>query len=132
MASQGLERPVGAAWRNHGQQPPLAGHVERVEAQQFAGRSDLAANRNVILAKPDFDGGIGGADWAANYPDDALALIFSEDRSTDIEDYFVLPITFDCIAREFAYPSDHQDLAYAGVCAELAQLLYALAGVRQW
>ena len=78
---------------------------------------------------PDATGSIAGADWAANYPTAALALIFVEDRSTDIEDYYALPITFDCLAREFAYPSDHQDIAYAKVCAELAQLLYVLAGV---
>ena len=73
--------------------------------------------------------GVGSTNWAAGYSLVGLSLIFVEDRATGIEDYYALPITFDCLAREFAYPSDHQDTAYAKVCSELAQLLYTLAGV---
>lgn len=90
---------------------------------------DINARKYRVYPEPDASGSISGADWAANYPDDALALIFSEDRSTDIEDYYVLPITFDCLAREFAYPSDHQTIEYAKVCSDLSKLLYYLAGV---
>jgi hypothetical protein len=82
-----------------------------------------------LYPKPDFDGSITGANLHAGYPTTALCLIFSEDRSTDIEDYYVLPVTFDCMAREFSIPSDHQDIPFADVCAELATMLYHLAGV---
>ena len=97
---------------------PVAYTLENVDARKYR-----------VYPIPDANGAIGGADWASNYPDGALALIFVEDRSTDIEDYYVLPITFDCIAREFAYPSDHQNVDYAKVCANLAKLMYALASV---
>ncbi len=97
---------------------PVAYTLENVDARKYR-----------VYPIPDANGSISGANWSTGYPDGALALIFVEDRSTDIEDYYALPITFDCIAREFAYPSDHQDVEYAKVCADLAKLMHVLAGV---
>lgn len=97
---------------------PIAYTLEGVDGRKYR-----------LYPIPDADGAITGANWAAGYPDDALALIFAEDRSTDIEDYYVLPVVFDCLAREFAYPSDHQDVEYAKVLNKLATVLYTLAGV---
>lgn len=96
---------------------PVAFTLENVDARKYR-----------LYPIPDANG-TASTNWAAGFAAAALALIFVEDRATDIEDYHALPITFDCLAREFAYPSDHQDIAYAKVCAELAQLLYVLAGV---
>lgn len=89
--------------------------------------SGIDSRKYRVYPIPDANGSIAGANWAANYPTAALALIFVEDRSTDIEDYYVLPITFDCLTREFAYPSNHQDIDYAKVCADLSKFLYTLA-----
>jgi len=83
-----------------------------------------------VYPTPDANGSIAGANWGSAFPSGALALIFVEDRATDIEDYYALPITFDCLAREFSYPSDHQDIDYANVCGTLAKVLYILAGVK--
>lgn len=97
---------------------PVAYTLEAIDARKYR-----------VYPIPTGSGDVGSANWAASYPSDAFALIFTEDRSTDIEDYYALPITFDCIAREFAYPSDHQDVEYAKLCASLAKLMYTLAGV---
>lgn len=99
---------------------PVTFTLENVDARKYR-----------VYPIPDGNGSIAGADWAANYPSAALALIFVEDRSTDIEDYYALPITFDCISREFSYLSDHQDIEYAKVCNSLAKLMYLLAGVKR-
>lgn len=98
---------------------PIAYTVDEINARTYQ-----------LYPEPDTSGSIAGADWASNYPSDALALIFTEDRSTDIEDYYALPITFDCLAREFSYLSDHYDIDYAKLCAQLAEILYQLAGVK--
>jgi hypothetical protein len=92
---------------------------------------NIDAHSYRIYPEPDTSGSISGADWGSSFPDDALALIYSEDRQTDIEDYYALPITFDCLAREFSYPSDHQDIEYAKALNDLAKLLYMLAGVNR-
>lgn len=97
---------------------PVAYTIDEVNARKYR-----------VYPEPNANGSIAGANWGASFPSNALALIFVEDRSTDIEDYYALPITFDCLAREFAYPSDHQDVEYAKVCATLAKLMYALVGV---
>jgi len=96
---------------------PVAFTLDKIDAHKYR-----------VYPIPDADGAA-STNWAAGYSLTGLALIFVEDRSKDIEDYHVLPITFDCLAREFAYPSDHQDIDYAKVCTEIAQLLYTLAGV---
>lgn len=89
----------------------------------------ITARKYKLVPKPDFTSGTAGSNWGSTYPDDILALIYAQDRDSDIEDYFVLPIAFDILNAEFTYPSDHQDLTYAARCAEIAELLYKLAGV---
>jgi hypothetical protein len=51
---------------------------------------------------------------------DGGAFLFSELREDDIPDFLVLPVVFMILSEEFAYPSDHQDLEFAKVCASVA------------
>ena len=96
----------------------------------FAYTEDIITARTYkLVPKPDFTSGTAGSNWGSTYPDDILALIYAQDRTSDIEDYFVLPIAFDILNAEFTYPSPHQDLTYATRCAEIAEMLYKLAGV---
>jgi len=84
-----------------------------------------------LYPNPDTTGDtIAAVGWGSTFPDDDLAYIFSENREADIEDYYALPLIFDILAREFAYPSDHQDFAYASTCRMLADFLYQLAGIK--
>jgi len=84
-----------------------------------------------LYPNPDTTGdAIAAVDWGANYPEGDLAYLFSELRTTDIEDYFALPIIFDLLSLEFSYPSDHQDLQYAETCRMLADFFYSLSGVK--
>ena len=92
-------------------------------------RDGIDARKYRVYPEPDANGSITGANWAASFPAAALALIYVEDRSTDIEDYYALGIAFDCLAREFSYPSDHQDTDYAKALRQLSKVLYLLAGV---
>ena len=56
-------------------------------------------------------------------------FLYSENRTTDIPEWLVLPIVFDILAEEFSYPSDHQDKEYAAMCGEMAQILKAFTGI---
>lgn len=116
-ASQQVLEAYAKAWQSD-EGDPIAYTLEGIDAHKYR-----------VYPTPDANGSIAGANWAATYPTAALALIFIEDRSTDIEDYYALPITFDCLMREFAYPSDHQDIEYAKACGNLSKILYTLAGV---
>jgi len=87
-----------------------------------------AINKYKLYPNPDTSGAAPG-DWTTGFVANNLSIIFSERRVADIEDYYVLPIAFDILQREFSYPSDRTDLAFASVCSEIAALLYRLAGV---
>lgn len=91
---------------------------------------DITARTYQLVPEPDFSSGAAGTNWGSTYPADILALVYAQDRDADIEDYFALPIIFDILKREFSYPSDHQDLVYSARCAEIAEMLYKLAGVK--
>jgi len=56
-------------------------------------------------------------------------FLFSENRTTDIPNWLVLPLAFEILAEEFAYPSDHQDTEFASMCAEMGQILKAFTGM---
>lgn len=66
-----------------------------------------------------------GEDYAA----DNLVLIYSENRTNNIADIYALPIAFEALAREFAYPSNHSDMAYSDICHKLAQILNRLIAI---
>jgi len=91
-----------------------------------------SADRYIQLyPEPDATGdSIAAVGWGSTFPDNDLAYLFSELRTTDIEDYFALPIIFDLLSLEFSYPSDHQDLLYAEACRLIAQLFYRMAGLQ--
>jgi hypothetical protein len=59
---------------------------------------------------------------------DGYTVVYTEARTTTIPEWLVLPIVFDTLAREFAFPSDHQDKDFAALCAEIATLCYAILG----
>lgn len=52
-----------------------------------------------------------------------LAFLFSEARETNIPEWSVLFIAFEIMARETAHPGEQQDLAFSGVCKEMANFL---------
>ena len=56
-------------------------------------------------------------------------FLYSENRTTDIPEWLVLPLVFDILAEEFSYPSDHQDKEFAAMCNEMAQILKAFTGI---
>ena len=73
---------------------------------------------------------IHGQPWGEDYPDGILALIYADDREANILDLYSLPLALDALGREFAYPSDHKDIAFADTCKSVAQLFYRLLGVK--
>jgi hypothetical protein len=60
---------------------------------------------------------------------DGLVTIYTEARTTTIPEWIALPLAFDVMSREFAYPSDHQDKEFAKICGRVAALLYAILGL---
>lgn len=72
---------------------------------------------------------INGAPWGEDYPLNNLTLIYADNRQNDIPEIFALPFTFDTLAREFSYPSSHEDKNFSQHCRELSQLLYKLVGL---
>jgi hypothetical protein len=101
---------------------PIAFTQDRVTARQYR-----------LYPEPDFTSDplipLVGQPWGEDYPDDTLALIYSDNRESNIPDIFALPTAFDALAREFSYPSDHTDNEFAEVCRNLAQIFYTLTGV---
>ena len=59
---------------------------------------------------------------------DGYTVVYTESRDTTIPEWYALPIIFDTLAREFAFPSDHQDKDFATLCAHIATLCYAILG----
>lgn len=57
-------------------------------------------------------------------------ILYTETRDSDIEDWVALGMAHDILAKEFAWPSDHQDVAYASICNTVAKLIYQLGGLR--
>jgi hypothetical protein len=56
-------------------------------------------------------------------------FIYAENRTDDIPVYLGLPIAFQILSEEFAYPSDHQDKEMAEACAQMAKLLKAFVEI---
>lgn len=86
-----------------------------------------------LYPEPDFNSGAfiptEAQPYGVDYPDDILCLIYADNRTSAIEDFFVLYIIFAVAEKEFEYPSDHTDAELAKLCGQIAQLFYALAGM---
>lgn len=55
--------------------------------------------------------------------------LVSVPNDTTVPDYMVMYIVFAMLEREFAYPSDHQDKKFSGLCGDIAQIFGMLIGV---
>jgi hypothetical protein len=79
---------------------------------------------------PDFDSeALGGGEaepYGEDYPEDQLVVIYTENKSANFQEYYALPLAFESLSREFAYPSDHQDTEFAESCAILSQFLHSI------
>jgi hypothetical protein len=71
-------------------------------------------------------GAAGAAPYGEDYPTDALFLVYTQEKASNFLEYYALPIAFESLAYEFAYPSDHQDAEFAQSCAIIAQFLTSL------
>ena len=60
MATHGLQHPLGGRRRHERHQPALVGHVERIEAQQFAGGGHRLGHRNGRFVDLDAHAGVQG------------------------------------------------------------------------
>ena len=104
--SSGELEAYSASWRATAEQDPVVYTVFEEDARSiklFPTPSDT-----------DADGGL---------------FLFAENRTTDIPEWLVLPIVFEILAEEFAYPSDHQDKEFAAACLTMSQFLKAFTGV---
>lgn len=66
-----------------------------------------------------------GAPFGLDFPVYAVAIVHTETR-VDLPAWLELPVTFEVLHREFSRESDHQDMAFASACKELADLLFSL------
>lgn len=57
-------------------------------------------------------------------------ILYSQERTTYLHDFIVPYIVFRILYKEFIRPSDHQDIDWAKLCQQVAQLFYIL-GVRR-
>lgn len=58
--------------------------------------------------------------YGEDYPDDILFLLYSDDRSTAIQEIYQIPIALQTLSREFAYSSLQQDTDFSTVCNQVA------------
>lgn len=100
----------------------------------FAWTRDEKTTRTFeLVPEPDSDSGdfafIHGMPYGEDFPDDALTIIFSERRTTDIPDWIALYIALRILSREFTRPSDHQDTEFAVACDKVSQIFWRVAGL---
>ena len=72
---------------------------------------------------------IHGEPFGEDYPDNSLTLLYGDNRESGISPIYALPIAFDALSREFAYPSNHTDQSFAYISQLIAQLIYTMLGV---
>lgn len=54
--------------------------------------------------------------------------IYSSNRTTDIIEWIGVAIAFRVLAKEFAYPSNHEDRVFADACLTMSDILMKSAG----
>lgn len=77
---------------------------------------DVSTRTYTLIPQPDTD-------------DDDIVVVHTDNRSTDIEDWIGLSIALAILSREFARPSDHQDIKFSEACKAGAQILQQAAGI---
>lgn len=98
----------------------------------FAVTQDWLSRQYTLYPNPNFNSTplAGGATepLGEDYPDDNLWIVFAEDRSTSIQDYYGLVIALLALAREFSQSSDHIDLELAASANQLGSFIMLLLG----
>ncbi len=59
---------------------------------------------------------------------DRLTVIYAEDKSTNISDYYALPIAMLTLAKEFTRSDTNQDPDFAAQCEALGSLMLKMMG----
>jgi hypothetical protein len=67
-------------------------------------------------------------------PDTTVAsggnYLYADNAETSaVPEHIILPIVYEILAEEFAYPSAHQDMEFSVVCREVAALLSFFIGI---
>lgn len=96
-------------------------------------QDNITARKYRLYPNPDFTSDplipIYGEPFGQDFPDDSLVLIYGDNREADISPIYALPIAFDALSREFAYPSNHTDQSFVHISQLIAQLIYTMLGV---
>lgn len=66
-----------------------------------------------------------GSPFGLDYPEYAVAIVHTETR-IDLPAWLEMPTAFEVLAREFMRESNHQDVAFAKMCKQVADLLLSL------
>lgn len=66
--------------------------------------------------------------WGEDYPDDILAILYADSRSSAIEELFAIPLALSALSREFTYHSLQEDISFSEVCSEISNLFMGLLG----
>jgi hypothetical protein len=93
----------------------------------------ITAREYRLYPEPDFTSDplipIHGEPFGEDFPANSLTLLYSDNREADISPIYALPIAFDALSREFAYPSNHTDQSFSYISQLIAQLIYTILGV---
>lgn len=81
------------------------------DAQPLTYYEDWLARQYSLYPPPNFNSG------------DTLRLFYAEDRASNIQDYYALPIALYILEREFDYSNIHQDPEFANQCGRLGDLI---------
>ena len=76
----------------------------------------------------DGSGSVGSADLGTAFVVNSITSIHTN-FETDLPVWLELPITYTVLAMEFMRESDHRDMAFAGACAVLAQLMWTMLDI---
>jgi len=86
------------------------------KAEPRAYFEDWLARQYSLYPTPNFDSG------------DTLRIFYAEDRATNIQDFYALPIALLVAAREFSYNSSHQDMEIAEQCQRFGEFILEVLG----
>jgi len=75
--------------------------------------------------------GIGATEpFGEDFPTNSGAVIYSDSRESDISDMIGLYLAFRVLYKEFVRPSDHQDVAWAMLHKQIADLFFKMGVMR--
>lgn len=99
----------------------------------FFTQEQVGKDEFMLIPNPDTSSGNfdfpNAAPMGEDFPSGAGTIFYSQSREEDIIEWIAVYIALKILVREFARPSNHQDLAFSEACDQAAQLFWRIGGL---